>query len=453
MSDSGSEVDSESRTSATGHNFLTIPPDLAELIFEHVDSPTLVSLRATSRETARLVEKRYLEECFSQRAFLLNSEDSLRALLSIVEIDKLARALKTIDLCIDEIPEPYLTEVELLELNQPTIRGVPNGLEALRTWHLRELYTRYHKQRHDCEQNVDLHLLSVIFSRLRRLNHRPEVRIVDQHEACDCPWSMVNLEFLTRAQLEGTDNRERPVSMVLEAIALSGMPLESLVVRCAEWLWNLNSLTASPTRVLYMKDVFRGLRKLHLMSDHEESVLDEDIEAFFGALKTATLMEDLSLQVSAAEPFRHGSYDDIVDGLYKCLSQNLPKLKCLDLQGYALSLPRIRKIITQHPDLVKVHYHASEELHDAYLDPKYKGSPSELSDHCYMPASSLSNKQYFSWLGNRLIAPCTLLEFAEGRDAWDEKLLELRRIEEEKADAVIEKIMALRAERESLLNQ
>lgn len=87
-----------------GHNILTIPPEVFELIATNAARADLLPLRLVSRETSQRVFRTYLKAHFTERAFLLSSEESLRTLLAISQNEVLARSLTRIDLSIEEVP-------------------------------------------------------------------------------------------------------------------------------------------------------------------------------------------------------------------------------------------------------------------------------------------------------------------------------------------------------------
>lgn len=102
MSDTNPEVDAQRACNST-QSFLDLPVELVELIIESADPKDVLSLRLVSHEVAERASKPFLRHFFARRAFLLSSEESLRGLLNIVENQKLARGLHTVDLCISTL--------------------------------------------------------------------------------------------------------------------------------------------------------------------------------------------------------------------------------------------------------------------------------------------------------------------------------------------------------------
>jgi hypothetical protein len=427
MADTSSGADAQ-RSASDSHNLLTIPPELLELIVEFVEPRDLLSLRRASRGISQGTSKRFLTHFFSQRAFLLNNEDSLRALLAIAEYDILARGLKTIDLCIEEVPDPDFTTEDLRELSQPTCRArnLTDKQELKCVWHQREWHKLYEKQEDDREQNVYLHLLTIIFSRIRRRDHSIEIRIVDQFEACEVPLGMKNLEWLCDEVLCPMEDRFRPVPMVLEAIALSGMPLQSFVLRYCSWDFLLETLARTPQFVINTRDAFRQLRKLHLMSDHEGPTLKREMRLTFDVIASASLVEDLSLQVRTPKERRMGTYQDLIECLCDCLGHNFPRLKTLDLQGYDLNPTQLEAIVATHPRLERLHFHGGVELHPAHPEGKAITLPHVMVEG-YIYISVLHDvPQLAGFKKEMLIAPCTVVELKEGKDSWEESVRESR---------------------------
>ena len=439
MSDTSSETDTSSvidardslhraiqAPSSDGFRLLALPVELVELIFEYVEPLDLLSLRRVSRDTAQKALKRFLQHFFSTRAFLLSSEDSLRALLAIAENDTLARGLQTVDLCIEDVPDPEFTAEILRDIYQATsrTRSLTNKHAMRRGWHMREWHAVYDKQMVDREQNVDLHLLTIIFSRIRRLGHNLEVRIVDQHEASKRALGHENLQWLCGEGFVTDDSSNQPVPRVLEAVALSAMPLESFVVRYSPcWDWRLESLSGTPRGVSNTCDAFRNLKKLHLLSDRPVPMLPrkDRIVTAFDVVASASMVEDLSLQVRTPKAYREGSYNDVVQCLYDCLLNKFPLLKMLDLQGYDLTVKQLESIVAHHPQLERIHFHGGEELHSAYPDSGFgEYSAIELDD--YVPVSVPGDLPQVAGFHGKMIARCTMFELWKGKDAFDEDI-------------------------------
>ena len=414
-------------TSSNGHSLLTLPVELVELIFEQVEPLDILSLRRVSRNTGQRVLKRFLEHFFSKRAFLLSSEDSLRALLSISENETLARGLKIVDLCVEDILNPEFAVEDLRDLNQPTSRGrsLTNKQGMKSGWHMREWHAAYEKQVDDRAQHVDLHLLTIIFSRIRRLGHSIEVRIVDQHEACESPLGKENLEWLCGERFYTENSSYLPVPMVLEAIALSAMPLEAFVVRYRDWDSRLECFSRTPREASNTRDAFRNLKKLHLLNDRPVPTLPrkDGMEAAFHALASASMVEDLSLQVRTSKAYRTGTYNDAILCLCDYLEHNFPLLKALDLQGYDLTLKQLENIVTHHPQLERLHFHGGEELHSPYPNSGFREYPPIEVDG-YAPGSVLEDLSQVAGFQGKKIAHCTVFELKMGKDAFDEDFRE-----------------------------
>ena len=144
----------------SAHNFLTVPPEIFELIVEEVDAQDLLPMRLVSKETSQRVFQRVLKVHFTERAFLLSSEASLRTLLAIAEHETFSRTLNRIDFCTEEVPAQehwYL----LHEPPPPEVTKLQTRELALRTKQANERSMVVEQQKSFRSSNGDLHILTM----------------------------------------------------------------------------------------------------------------------------------------------------------------------------------------------------------------------------------------------------------------------------------------------------
>ena len=407
----------------SSHNILTIPPEVFERIAEEADPEVLLALRLVSKETDERVFRTHLKTHFSERAFLLSSEDSLRTLLAISENETFARALDTVELCIDDIPSedhPCHVNRTRAPLHELTLR---ERIQRTQQDPMRKFICE--RQEQFRQRDGDLHLLTIIFSRFKLLDHDVEVKVVDKYEACECPNQQKTLEALSGQELIWTEDDQRPVTIVLEALALSGLRIDAFTTRFDNFGWPIHALTDTPQRAMYSTRVFQHLKKLHLNTEFEHSAPSVNaLIAFANLMSSASLIEDLLIEEWTL-PWREShphTYDLAVRGISQCLRDNFPALKLLIVQGFDIPQEELVSIIERHPKLEELHFHA-HYTHNPYA-PVGVIYAAENDD--------LRFPTVFEWesceaLGGILIPPCTAIELEHGKTRVQEVIHEMHR--------------------------
>jgi len=151
---------------------LALPNELCERIAELSDPHDLLALRLICHEAETKILRTYVCLHFTERAFLLCDEDSLRTLLRIAEHPIYEKTMRKVMLCADELANPTETWPGNEEFD-PTTDG---RSDEQRTAHA---YC-FGRQCDFQQREADLHLLAAIFARFRqRDNHEIEVMVTD----------------------------------------------------------------------------------------------------------------------------------------------------------------------------------------------------------------------------------------------------------------------------------
>ena len=408
------------KQSSSAHNLLTIPPEITELIAEEVEIYDLLPLRLVSRETAQRVLRTFVKTHFTKRAFILGNEESLRTLLSIAEHEIFAPSLERIDLCIEEIPAPdHPVQLDGQQEAPETSESVESGISEKQE---KEWKITVQKQTTVKEQNIDLHLLTMAFIRLRRWRNLKDVRVVDRELACETPQGWDTLEQSTGQTMVWREDNSRPVQYVLDALKMSLSQIESFIVEFDDFLWSFHTLVHSIQNFTNTDWVFRGVKRLHLEFDTAGLVPTQNHALrFISCLLYATAVEDLaihtaSLSWAAEDPASHFK---MVEGLCHCLRTGLPNLVALDLEGFYIPKEDLLSILSHRRQLKRLHYHAELD-HPTDWDEEFCIAE-EVSDENGWPVNQSDLDKFSVECKRQLpvhIMSCTMIEWLAGSDAW-----------------------------------
>lgn len=278
--------------------------------------------------------------------------------------------------------------------------------------------------------NVDLHLLTMAFCHFRLVGGLKELRIVDQHEACERPQRCFVLEQRTAEEMIWPEDAKRPVRIVIDALALSTAQPQALLVKFSDWASPFAALSGFAQTRHHSLSPFRLLKRLHLHMGVDDALPSaEDVDNFCAILNSTLGCEDLSIQIFAedwgiAAP---ATYRRMIRGICRCLHSSLPDLVDLDIQG--LDIP-VRDILAVLPHLEKLqtfHFHA-EGLHSTnWREDTWWALGSET------PTSWSVSEEQLETLTVECtkpisveIAMCTLIECTRGKQYWDDMLQRFR---------------------------
>lgn len=160
------------------HNILTIPLELFERIAELADPRDLPYLRLVNKECAARVLRTFKKMHFAKRAHLISSKDSLQGLLHLVRDDHFGRAIRTLVLCVDVLPQeqhPQFLQWHTYpaSFREDTYKGHQNRKRAAGKY---QDFLR--TQQSFIAEEDDLCLLTTIFSYLKQLNNRVAIQII-----------------------------------------------------------------------------------------------------------------------------------------------------------------------------------------------------------------------------------------------------------------------------------
>jgi hypothetical protein len=232
-------------TNESPTGILDLPAEVLEHIAHLSEDADLLNLRLANREINSKVIRTFNNVHFTDRAFLLCSEDSLRCLAATVDHEHFRKALRTVTLCFDEIPQPdHFIRLQVLENYPRPVRDELGPIEGSKRDTQDAQYPQYLEKQHRFqESDLDFYLLTTIFSRLRMLDNVVAVRVMDCCEADQQGMYHKTLSDITGKELFPGYDTSRPVNIVIEALALSGLAVESFTVDYDNWIWSIYHLT------------------------------------------------------------------------------------------------------------------------------------------------------------------------------------------------------------------
>ena len=266
-------------------NLIGIPAECFVRIVEFSSPQDVAQLRLVCSEAESKVHMHFAKVYFSKRKSLLCSLASLRTLLAIAEHRIFSKTLMTVIFAGDQItdvgtpathPNPVHGRVVDIFRGFVGPKALPQTEQEMKDWALL-------KDRQDEMQtrNYDLRLLTMIFARFRKSGNVPEIQILnhnqglhdtsvplDYHSKGEEHLRVKHAQELERAcgmELDPSSCGARPVSIVLEAFALSALSIKKLTVRVNkfEWLWSWHDLIFNST-LAHTRAVFHGLEELDL---------------------------------------------------------------------------------------------------------------------------------------------------------------------------------------------
>lgn len=361
MASPGSEsiADATNTETASSHNILTIPLELFERIADEVDGKDLLTLRLVSKETDQKMFRTYLNLHFTERAFLLSSMESLYTLIAIAEHEPFAKSLRRLDLCIEEIPDRDHTVHEARgPVAQPTkLQTFARELQARSSRHWDGIADM---QAAITGNDIDLHLLTVAFARLRRWQKLREIRLVDLPFACETPQRYRKLEKLSGQTMIWREKDERLVSLLFDALSMSLLKIESFVVQFDNYHIDFTAMVNTQLHFSNTVTIFSHLKKLHLQIDTLATFPEEgEVNKFVEALGKATLVEDLSL-VLDCNYWSDGlplMFKTMVRSICQCLKAGFFELKFLELQGFDMQYRDLKDMLSSLKKLEWFHFH------------------------------------------------------------------------------------------------
>ena len=330
------------RSTITGLSDL--PPEITEEIAKLVRAKDLLALRLVSRDVEAKVVRTFAEKYFTTWGVLLCSKESLQAFMSIAANAKLGRVIKTLKFYTDGLMVNHIsvTRADWEGTRETETSGPRHTRDPPQSRSLERVREYVAFQ----ESGEALQLLTVGLARLRLLGGDIAVEVGEHNGFERRPWGWELLEKRTKYLLREGIKYDGKVSTVIEAIALSGLPVTSFTASDwgAGWNWEAGwhlSTLVSERRRTHARYVFSGLRELDLKFHTKEKstpIRPSDVADLFEAAKG---LEILSLGVQ--EPKSSGHYM-LVDCqkqfliLRQILRLDSPKPKELRLSNLNVSL-------------------------------------------------------------------------------------------------------------------
>lgn len=206
---------------------VTLPPEVFELIAQAAAPADLLTLRSLCREAASKVLKTYTRVHFTERAFLLSYEPSLRTLLAIAESETFSAGVRRLVLCVDEVDH---LDAELWDSGYHTTLGPRFESRTKQDRHEKALQTQKNLRKYD----VDLLLLTMILARFRQsgADLTVELTVSDDVASEITVRGRPALEQLAHENISGgSDSNLRPVQVLLDALAASNVRPRALLLR------------------------------------------------------------------------------------------------------------------------------------------------------------------------------------------------------------------------------
>lgn len=332
-------------TSAGGPGLIDLPAELTERIAQFCDPYDLIALRQANREIEAKVLRTFIKAHFTERAFLISYEPSLRTLNQVVKHPRFGKALKKLTFCFHELPQWDKSRRGCSLLSSDEMRYPAEAANRARAQRRSEEET-YDKlieqQERFQEQHADYDLLTTIFARLKLLNSKMDIKLRSLGYFDDDKSATHGraLRVTTGEELiPGYENRS---NRVIEALAQSALPVETLTVAYEEWKWFLLSF-GSQTMLEYSSRLLAGLK--HLSLRHTGRLLPGNIRVkqVPQILSAARNLETLSLDTPGntrawmQEPYT--------------LELHFPALTKFSIHGCLLDITQVTDFICRHKAL------------------------------------------------------------------------------------------------------
>ncbi len=341
---------------------LDLPAEVTELIARSCDPHDLLALRLVNHDISSKIIRTFTANFFKQRMLLLCDEKQLRTLINIANHPHFGRAVQVLVCCIDELPQPddFLRTDRLEESPPPA----PEDLSLDQFLELKDKEREYHtlleEQNSFQETQTDLHLLTVIFSRLRRQGGIPQLGVVDRYSAYwNGPYDShpniptPRLEALTGELLAPPVDYSRAVEIVVEAASLSLLKIDAFTICYDNWYWSMTYLV-SDKMIDHSKQMFFSLKHLQLMFAPDEDADTVTVHKMLELFAVAQSLETLSLQ--AHEPERNSPDVSLLWALTSMImTQGFPMLRQLWLSGFVLEFAKVTSFIECHDKLKHLH--------------------------------------------------------------------------------------------------
>ena len=324
---------------------LSLPLEIIEHIAALADPQEMPKLRLLNRECAEKVKRTFVREHFTERAFLLCNEDSLRTLLAIVEHDELGRALRHVAFGTD-IVRDMAHECSQLEMEGLT----PSGCREEKQQYLEHARLSQAQDRF-LDGRGELHLLVTIFARLRTYRNPIILTLLGWDEATDRVRGRSHMEnavgWRRMTNCEGDD----AIATILEALTLAMLPLTGFLVP-EEGFWS------SPYNLSCNKDLMKNARvvfpNLGVLQYHyddenlEETPAGGDVADVSSLISECKALETLVLG-KIGQPW--SSTLHIENGprfIEALLQQTLQSLKVVMLRGFDVPLDLLTSFAERH---------------------------------------------------------------------------------------------------------
>lgn len=331
------------------HSIVTIPPELLERIVQVADPHDLLALRLVSREVHARIERVFVKAHFSERAFLLCSIHSLTTLLETAEHPVYGKSMRKVLICGDEIPSP--------EAEWP---GNPAFDPA------QDQRTEEQKQQHKawCElqdamqhSGVDMHTLAIIFARFRQKGTPVEVQITETFWLTSKRpargYGTLRCETGRRPYVLFGDEA-RPVCKVLDALAISQLPITRFSVDYDNWALLLPDMLWETADEEIMRTAFRTLKSLKLRFAFGSGD-DTRSDKLVNIIESITGLEELVLGIDAPRPYsRQFPGNEIFAS--RLFRTNLSAVKEIHLEGFLLDFCDLVDFLRRHPSVEVAHF-------------------------------------------------------------------------------------------------
>ena len=284
---------------------LQLPPELVEAIAAATDSHEILSIRLTSREMSRHMDKIFLERYFTTRRHLVTRE-SFQTLINISKDKRLRSKLKTIELVVTNLSS--VTELHSRGNDQKAMTGdarSPPQSSSQSIWsswcHEAEEITRGRK---------DVSMLSEVLSNLRIGAVFPELKVSTQTHFSPTPYGFRRLvqqldsDKHTCSRNEhvllgrSPDVNSETTSLLLSALARTQFPVRSLELSERRSPLNVRSLSSNMS-VSCLKSVWSRLEMFSASSGCLHNLSAQDLAAIGDFNRSAfSRLQELRLDFS-----------------------------------------------------------------------------------------------------------------------------------------------------------
>ena len=329
------------------HNVLTIPPELTEHIALLADPEDLLSLRLVNREASQRIEQVYIKAYFTECAFLLCYTESLATLLAIVEHDKYGASLERIVICVDQVSHP-----------EQQCRLAPGAKKDRRSKAHKAHVAAYAAQTFMQQDNIDIALLTLIFTRLRQHANVQEITITDidtmyNHEPLAWGYNTFR-EEIGDGYTEYNEDESRPVRLILDALVTAQLPVSKFEVNILDGEIPMSSIVATPRDFNNTRSVFRNLTVLSLQVRIDEAATTVHYKRLASAIGDATGLQELHLD--AGRDWEDTERAGHVLIPRRILRHRFPSLKTLNLSGFVLDCQQLIAFLSRHRQLERVFF-------------------------------------------------------------------------------------------------